>query len=65
MTKYEKVEVDLPSFVHTVFDPTERLKDLSDVRREGGTVRALWGLKVDPAYFTKTCRVLVKCGGLV
>ena len=32
VAKYAKAEVDLPSFVHSVFDPTERLKDLSDVR---------------------------------
>lgn len=29
--KYENTDVDLPSFVHSVFDPTERLKDLSDM----------------------------------
>eukprot|EP00246_Nothoceros_aenigmaticus_P011500 TRINITY_DN3148_c0_g1_i1.p1 TRINITY_DN3148_c0_g1~~TRINITY_DN3148_c0_g1_i1.p1 ORF type:complete len:522 (+),score=71.95 TRINITY_DN3148_c0_g1_i1:133-1698(+) len=28
---YEKTEVDLPGFIHSVFDPTERLKDLSDM----------------------------------
>ncbi|XP_024530529.1 mitogen-activated protein kinase kinase 3 isoform X1 [Selaginella moellendorffii] len=30
--KYENADVDLAGFVHSVFDPTERLKDLSDVR---------------------------------
>ena len=29
--KYEDQQVDLAGFVHSVFDPTERLKDLSDV----------------------------------
>lgn len=29
--KYETEEVDLAGFVHSVFDPTERLKDLADV----------------------------------
>ncbi|KAH8943714.1 hypothetical protein BDL97_13G068700 [Sphagnum fallax] len=29
--KYEDTEVDLPGFVHSIFDPTERLKDLSDM----------------------------------
>lgn len=30
--KYEEQQVDLAGFVQSVFDPTERLKDLSDVR---------------------------------
>eukprot|EP00850_Spirogloea_muscicola_P006935 SM000034S12689 [mRNA] locus=s34:188028:191701:+ [translate_table: standard] len=29
--KYENMDVDLPSFIHSVFDPCERLKDLSDM----------------------------------
>lgn len=29
--KYEGQQVDLAGFVQSVFDPTERLKDLSDV----------------------------------
>eukprot|EP00850_Spirogloea_muscicola_P005249 SM000023S07705 [mRNA] locus=s23:959694:963317:- [translate_table: standard] len=29
--KYENTDVDLPSFIHSVFDPCERLKDLSDM----------------------------------
>jgi hypothetical protein len=29
--KYEDQQVDLAGFVQSVFDPTERLKDLSDV----------------------------------
>lgn len=29
--KYEEQQVDLAGFVQSVFDPTERLKDLSDV----------------------------------
>lgn len=31
--KYEEQQVDLAGFVQSVFDPTERLKDLSDVSR--------------------------------
>lgn len=29
--KYENADVELPAFVQSVFDPTERLKDLSDM----------------------------------
>ncbi|KAJ7553324.1 hypothetical protein O6H91_06G093300 [Diphasiastrum complanatum] len=31
ISKYENVQVELASFVHSIFDPTERLKDLSDM----------------------------------
>ncbi|XP_077253552.1 mitogen-activated protein kinase kinase 3 [Tasmannia lanceolata] len=31
ITKYEKTKVDLASFVRSVFDPTQRLKDLADM----------------------------------
>jgi len=29
--KYENVKVDLAGFVRSVFDPTQRMKDLADV----------------------------------
>jgi hypothetical protein len=29
--KYETAKVDLPGFVRSVFDPTQRMKDLADV----------------------------------
>lgn len=31
ITKHEKERVDLASFVHSIFDPTQRLKDIADV----------------------------------
>jgi hypothetical protein len=31
IAKYETAKVDLPGFVHSVFDPTQRMKDLADV----------------------------------
>lgn len=31
ITKYEAAKVDLEGFVRSVFDPTQRMKDLADV----------------------------------
>lgn len=34
ITKYEHSRVDLAAFVQSVFDPTQRMKDLADVSTE-------------------------------
>jgi len=34
ITKYERAGVDLEEFVQSVFDPTQRMKDLADVSTE-------------------------------
>lgn len=31
VTKYEDAEVNLEAFVQSIFDPTQRMKDLADV----------------------------------